>query len=373
MDSKQAENSRRDGATRIGARLTALARRAEAVIVFERFWPPLVWAATLVALFLVVSWLGLWQALPRAARIGGVAAFAVAFVIVLAPLARLRRPVRAETLDRLDRDSGAPHRPAASLDDRLAMAGEDPDDRGAVGAAPRPARPPGRAIRSCRSRPGHGVARSARAAIRRSCWRRSPPRSSPGRSVTAGSPPPSTGATARARPRRRGSTRGSTRPLTPTSRRSCSTSPPTATRRRRSSRRKARRWWCAPTPTCSRRGSRAPSRRSPAAGRPTSPRPRPPRRRASAPAEKRWTIAGDGAVAFRRDGALASADTRSRRPRSPRRRSRCSSRPQANLSGSLTLHYSLADRYGVAERRGRVRQSGRQGPRRRARSCRRRS
>ena len=63
---------------------------------------------------------------PRAARIGGVAAFAVAFVVALAPLARLRRPVRAETLDRLDRDSGAPHRPAASLDDRLAMAGEDP-------------------------------------------------------------------------------------------------------------------------------------------------------------------------------------------------------------------------------------------------------
>ena len=101
MDSKQAENSRRDGATRIGAKLTALARRAEAVIVFERFWPPLVWAATLVALFLALSWLGLWQALPRAARIGGVAAFAVAFAIVLLPLARLRRPVRAETLDRL--------------------------------------------------------------------------------------------------------------------------------------------------------------------------------------------------------------------------------------------------------------------------------
>jgi len=94
LDSKQADKSSRDGATPIGAKLTALARRAEAVIVFERFWPPLVWAATLVALFLALSWLGLWQALPRVARMGGVAAFAIGFIVALAPLARLRRPVR---------------------------------------------------------------------------------------------------------------------------------------------------------------------------------------------------------------------------------------------------------------------------------------
>ena len=59
MDPKQADSTRRDAATRISAKLAALARRAEAVIVFERFWPPLVWAATLVALFLALSWLGL--------------------------------------------------------------------------------------------------------------------------------------------------------------------------------------------------------------------------------------------------------------------------------------------------------------------------
>jgi len=98
LDSKQADKSSRDGATPIGAKLTALARRAEAVIVFERFWPPLVWAATLVALFRVVLARPVAGAAARGAN-GGVAAFAIGFIVALAPLARLRRPVRTETLD----------------------------------------------------------------------------------------------------------------------------------------------------------------------------------------------------------------------------------------------------------------------------------
>ena len=59
-----------------GAGLDALARRAEAVLLFERIWPPLAWAGAAVALFLAVSWLGLWFISPRAARIAGVVLFA---------------------------------------------------------------------------------------------------------------------------------------------------------------------------------------------------------------------------------------------------------------------------------------------------------
>jgi uncharacterized protein (TIGR02302 family) len=120
------DRSGRDPQRGAGAALDALARRAEAVLVFERIWPPLAWSGALVALFLAASWLGLWLAVPRAGRIAGVALFAALLVGALAPLARLRRPTRRETLARLDRDARAPHRPAASLADRLAAHGDDP-------------------------------------------------------------------------------------------------------------------------------------------------------------------------------------------------------------------------------------------------------
>ncbi len=109
-----------------GTRLDVLARRAQAVLVFERIWPPLAWAGALVALFFAASWLGLWLAAPRLGRIVGVALFAAALLVVLAPIARLRRPTREETLRRVDRDARVAHRPAVSLSDQLAVPGDDP-------------------------------------------------------------------------------------------------------------------------------------------------------------------------------------------------------------------------------------------------------
>ncbi len=112
-----------------GSALAALARRAEAVLVFERIWPPLAWAGALLAVFLAASWFGLWLTAPRVGRIAGVALFAALLLAALAPLARLRRPTREETLRRLDRDARVPHRPAASLADRLAVPADDPTTR----------------------------------------------------------------------------------------------------------------------------------------------------------------------------------------------------------------------------------------------------
>ncbi len=107
-------------------RLTRLASRAAYVIGWERVWPPIAVALTVVGLFLAVSFLGLWLETPRWARIAGVIAFGFALAVALARLSLLRPPVRAERLARLDRDSGLPHRPATSLDDTLANAGGDP-------------------------------------------------------------------------------------------------------------------------------------------------------------------------------------------------------------------------------------------------------
>jgi uncharacterized protein (TIGR02302 family) len=105
-------------------RLVRLARRARWTLAFERLWPPLAAVLTLGLIFLAVSWFGLWFALPPIGRIVGVALFAAPLLGALGALARaLFRAREGEAFTRLDRDSGAPHRPASSSLDRIA----DPD------------------------------------------------------------------------------------------------------------------------------------------------------------------------------------------------------------------------------------------------------
>src|SRR4029077_9237789 len=67
----------------------------------------------------VVSWAGLWLALPFIARAIGLGLFAVAALAVLFPLIRFRWPSRAQGLSRLDNGSGIRHRPATTLTDTL--------------------------------------------------------------------------------------------------------------------------------------------------------------------------------------------------------------------------------------------------------------
>jgi len=100
-------------------KLTQALKRARLAIAWERAWPPLARLLTLVGLFLVVSWAGLWLTLPFAARAAGVILFAAAAVAILVPLARFRWPSRDEALSRLDRGSGVRHRPATTLTDTL--------------------------------------------------------------------------------------------------------------------------------------------------------------------------------------------------------------------------------------------------------------
>ncbi|MFY9969208.1 MAG: DUF4175 family protein, partial [Roseiarcus sp.] len=103
-----------------GGRFAALSALAGRVLLVERAWPPLVWALAVAALFLAISWLGVWVYAPRALRIGGVVLFALALIVALAPLVRLRWPGARDITARLDRDAGAGHRPATSLADSLA-------------------------------------------------------------------------------------------------------------------------------------------------------------------------------------------------------------------------------------------------------------
>ena len=100
--------------------LTQALQRAKYAIAWERSWPHLARLLTVVGLFLVVSWAGLWLALPFVARAVGLGLFVLSALGVLLPLARFRWPSREEALGRLDRGTGIRHRPATALTDTLA-------------------------------------------------------------------------------------------------------------------------------------------------------------------------------------------------------------------------------------------------------------
>jgi uncharacterized protein (TIGR02302 family) len=100
-------------------KLTQALQRARYAIAWERGWPHLARLLTVTGLFLVVSWAGLWLALPFVARIVGFGLFLALALGVLFPLLRFRWPSREQGLARLDRGSGIPHRPATALTDTL--------------------------------------------------------------------------------------------------------------------------------------------------------------------------------------------------------------------------------------------------------------
>jgi uncharacterized protein (TIGR02302 family) len=93
--------------------------RAKYAIAWERGWPILARLLTVIGLFLVVSWAGLWLSLPFLARAIGIVVFIAAAVAALWPALRFRWPSRDQGLSRLDHGSGIGHRPATALTDTL--------------------------------------------------------------------------------------------------------------------------------------------------------------------------------------------------------------------------------------------------------------
>ncbi|WLB55175.1 TIGR02302 family protein [Bradyrhizobium sp. 521_C7_N1_3] len=109
----------RDGDALSRLKLAQALDRAIYAIAWERAWPHLARVLTVVGLFLVVSWAGLWLVLPSVIRAIGLVAFAGIAIAALVPLIRFRWPGRDEALSRLDRGSGIRHRPATTLTDTL--------------------------------------------------------------------------------------------------------------------------------------------------------------------------------------------------------------------------------------------------------------
>jgi uncharacterized protein (TIGR02302 family) len=109
----------RDGDALARLKLTQALQRAKYAIAWERAWPILARLFTVIGLFLVVSWAGLWLALPFLARAAGLIIFILLALVAAWPLVWFRWPSRAQALLRLDRGSGVPHRPATTLTDTL--------------------------------------------------------------------------------------------------------------------------------------------------------------------------------------------------------------------------------------------------------------
>ena len=99
--------------------------RARWSILWERLWPALASIATVVGLFLAVSWLGIWLMLPPIGRAIGLGLFFLLTAAAFAPLLMVRLPNHSDGLRRLDRNSRLPHRPATTIADELAVDGED--------------------------------------------------------------------------------------------------------------------------------------------------------------------------------------------------------------------------------------------------------
>src|SRR5262249_59844108 len=95
----------------------ALARaltRARWTIFWERLWPALASVATVIGLFLALSWLGLWLWLPPAGRAIGLGIFFLLTAAAFASVLMLRVPSRIEGLGPLDRNSRLPARAATA-------------------------------------------------------------------------------------------------------------------------------------------------------------------------------------------------------------------------------------------------------------------
>src|SRR5947209_20562627 len=83
-------------------------RRARWTIFWERLWPALASIATVIGLFLSVSWLGLWLWLPPAGRAIGLGAFLRLTAAAFSPVLMPRVPSRIDALRPPDRHSGLP-------------------------------------------------------------------------------------------------------------------------------------------------------------------------------------------------------------------------------------------------------------------------
>ncbi len=101
-------------------------RRARMAVVFEQVWLRLWLALAVVAVFLLVSYAGVWPRLPLPAHLLLLGLFGLALAAALFSFSRVSWPTREDAIRRIERVSGVPHRPATSYEDTLSAPSPDP-------------------------------------------------------------------------------------------------------------------------------------------------------------------------------------------------------------------------------------------------------
>lgn len=106
-----------------------------ASIFVERILPELLPLAGIIAIFLILSWIGVFEALEPGWRMALSLSLAILAAWSCLPLLRVHLPARAEIERRLDRSSAEFHRPLATLADDLAGSGNPASKQDALTAA----------------------------------------------------------------------------------------------------------------------------------------------------------------------------------------------------------------------------------------------
>jgi len=107
------------------SRLGRTRAATRAAMMVERLWPLALPLLIVVALFLSVSWFGLFRLMPDWLRIGVAALFGVAAVAAVWPLRLFAQPLPAEIDRRIERANALEHAPVTTQTDRLASGARD--------------------------------------------------------------------------------------------------------------------------------------------------------------------------------------------------------------------------------------------------------
>ncbi len=105
--------------------LASARRSARAALAWERLWPALLPLLGVVAVFLSLSWLGLWPLFSETARWVTLGVLAVGALAALIPLGRITWPSSEDVDRRIERHSALGHRPVTAQTDTLSSTAPD--------------------------------------------------------------------------------------------------------------------------------------------------------------------------------------------------------------------------------------------------------
>ncbi|WP_224405716.1 TIGR02302 family protein [Afifella sp. IM 167] len=126
MGKAETSDSKAGVRSEVSERLGGVVRRARLALFWEAFWPRLVPLLSLVGLFVILSWFGLWSGVADLVRAGILALFGLGFLFCLMRVLRTPWPDEAAALRRVERASDVPHRPASGLRDNLSAVSDGP-------------------------------------------------------------------------------------------------------------------------------------------------------------------------------------------------------------------------------------------------------